>query len=421
MQPEKDPKTKQMMRKYNTNIRRNKMKYSTKAQSLTPSLTLAITAKAKELKDKGLDVVGFGAGEPDFNTPQNIIDAATKAMNEGKTKYTPASGINELKDAVAEKLLAENGLKYAREQVIISTGGKQCLANAFEALLNDGDEVLIATPYWVSYPDLVTLSGGKSVFLDTKEENSYKITVEVLKAQVTDKSKVLVINSPNNPTGTIYSREELVEIAEFCREKDLFIISDEMYEKLIYGDEQHVSIASLSDDAYARTLVVGGFSKSYAMTGWRLGYAAGPKDLVKLMGSIQSHTTSNPTSFVQYAAVEALKGSQDSISNMNAEFAKRRDYMVERTMGIDGLSCIYPKGAFYVMMDVRKLMGKTYKGKTVKDSLDFSAFLLEDYLVAVVPGVAFGLEGFVRLSYATSMANIGKGFDRISEFVSLFE
>lgn len=397
------------------------MQYSTKAQSLTPSLTLAITAKAKELKDKGLDVVGFGAGEPDFNTPQNIIDAATRAMNEGKTKYTPASGINELKDAVAEKLLTENGLKYAREQVIISTGGKQCLANAFEALLNEGDEVLIATPYWVSYPDLVTLSGGKSVFLDTKEENSYKITVEVLEAQATVRSKVLVINSPNNPTGTIYSREELVEIAEFCRKKDIFIISDEMYEKLIYGDEKHVSIASLSEDAYSRTLVVGGFSKSYAMTGWRLGYAAGPKELVKLMGSIQSHTTSNPTSFVQYAAVEALKGSQDSISKMNTEFAKRRDYMVERTMGIEGLSCIYPKGAFYVMMDVRKLMGKTYKGKTVKDSLDFSAFLLEDYLVAVVPGVAFGLEGFVRLSYATSMANIGKGFDRISEFVSLFE
>ncbi len=397
------------------------MQYSTKAQSLTPSLTLAITAKAKELKDKGLDVVGFGAGEPDFNTPQNIIDAATRAMNEGKTKYTPASGINELKDAVAEKLLTENGLKYAREQVIISTGGKQCLANAFEALLNEGDEVLIATPYWVSYPDLVTLSGGKSVFLDTKEENSYKITVEVLEAQATVRSKVLVINSPNNPTGTIYSREELVEIAEFCRKKDIFIISDEMYEKLIYGDEKHVSIASLSEDAYSRTLVVGGFSKSYAMTGWRLGYAAGPKELVKLMGSIQSHTTSNPTSFVQYAAVEALKGSQDSISKMNTEFAKRRDYMVERTMGIEGLSCIYPKGAFYVMMDVRKLMGKTYKGKTVKDSLDFSAFLLEDYLVAVVPGVAFGLEGFVRLSYATSMANIGKGFDRISEFASLFE
>ena len=397
------------------------MQYSTKAQTLTPSLTLAITAKAKELKDKGLDVVGFGAGEPDFNTPQNIIDAATRAMNEGKTKYTPASGINELKDAVAEKLLTENGLKYAREQVIISTGGKQCLANAFEALLNEGDEVLIATPYWVSYPDLVTLSGGKSVFLDTKEENSYKITVEVLEAQATSRSKVLVINSPNNPTGTIYSREELVEIAEFCRKKDIFIISDEMYEKLIYGDEKHVSIASLSEDAYSRTLVVGGFSKSYAMTGWRLGYAAGPKELVKLMGSIQSHTTSNPTSFVQYAAVEALKGSQDSISKMNTEFAKRRDYMVERTMGIEGLSCIYPKGAFYVMMDVRKLMGKTYKGKTVKDSLDFSAFLLEDYLVAVVPGVAFGLEGFVRLSYATSMANIGKGFDRISEFVSLFE
>lgn len=394
------------------------MDYSKKAISLTPSVTLAITAKAKDLKDQGKDVVGFGAGEPDFNTPQNIIDAAVRAMNEGKTKYTPASGINELKDAVIGKLDRDNGLTYKRDQVIISTGGKQCLSNAFTALLNDGDEVLIAIPYWVSYPDLVTLSGGVSVFLETARENDYKITVDILEKQTTKRAKVLVLNSPNNPTGTIYTKEELQEIAEFCRKRDLFIISDEMYEKLIYGEERHVSIASLSEDAYRRTLVVSGLSKSYAMTGWRMGYAAGPKDLVKLMGSIQSHTTSNPTSFVQYAAVEALNGDQGFIAEMNDEFRKRRDYMVERTRSLKDLDLIYPKGAFYVMMDISAYIGKRYKGNLLKDSIDFSQYLLEDYLVAVVPGQAFGLEGFVRASYATGMENIRKGFDRIEAYLS---
>lgn len=394
------------------------MDYSKKAINLTPSVTLAITAKAKDLKDQGKDVVGFGAGEPDFNTPQNIIDAAVKAMNEGKTKYTAASGINELKDAVIAKFDRDNGLTYKRDQVIISTGGKQCLSNAFTALLNDGDEVLIAIPYWVSYPDLVTLSGGVNVFLETERANDYKITADILEKQTTDRAKVLVLNSPNNPTGTIYTEEELREIAEFCRKRDLFIISDEMYEKLIYGEDKHVSIASLSEDAYSRTLIVSGLSKSYAMTGWRMGYAAGPKDLVKLMGNIQSHTTSNPTTFVQYAAVEALNGDQGFISEMNDEFRKRRDYMVERTRGMKDLDLIYPKGAFYVMIDISACLGKRYKGNLLKDSIDFSQYLLEDYLVAVVPGQAFGLEGFVRASYATSMENIRKGFDRIESYLS---
>jgi aspartate aminotransferase len=270
----------------------------------------------------------------------------------------------------------------------------------------------------VSYPDLVTLSGGVSVFLETQRENDYKITVDILEKQTTEKAKVLVLNSPNNPTGTIYTEEELREIAEFCRERDLFIISDEMYEKLIYGEEKHVSIAGLSEDAYRRTLIVSGLSKSYAMTGWRMGYAAGPKDLVKLMGSIQSHTTSNPTSFVQYGAVEALNGDQGFITEMNDEFRRRRDYMVERTRGLKDLDLIYPKGAFYVMVDISRYLGKTYKGKVLKDSIDFSQYLLEDYLVAVVPGQAFGLEGFVRASYATSMENIRKGFDRIESYLS---
>lgn len=397
------------------------MQYSNKAQSLTPSLTLAITAKAKELREQGMDVVGFGAGEPDFGTPQNIVDACKKALDEGRTRYVAATGINELKDAIIEKCKRDNGLHYTREQVMASTGGKQCLANALTALLNDGDEVLIAKPYWVSYPDLVTLSGGTPILVETSAKNSYKYTLADLTAHVSPRTKVLILNSPNNPTGTIYSRDELQVIADFCREKDLFIISDEIYEPLIYGGEAHVSIASLNEDAYQRTVVVNALSKAYAMTGWRLGYAAGPKGLIKLMGSIQSHTTSNSTTFVQYAAVEALNGDQSFIPEMNALFAKRRDYMVERADRIADLHYIYPQGAFYLMLDVSAFFGRRYKGVAVQDSMDFAGFLLEDYLVALVPGSAFGLEGYVRVSYATDLNTIEKGFDRIEAFLSALE
>lgn len=397
------------------------MQYSKKAQSLTPSLTLAITAKAKELRDQGMDVVGFGAGEPDFGTPPNIVEACKKALDEGRTRYVAASGINELKDAIIEKCKRDNGLHYTREQVMASTGGKQCLSNALTALLNDGDEVLIAKPYWVSYPDLVTLSGGIPILVETSAKNSYKYTLSDLEAYVSPRTKALILNSPNNPTGTIYNRDELQIIADFCKEKDLFILSDEIYEPLIYGGEEHVSIASLSEDAYQRTVVVNALSKAYAMTGWRLGYAAGPSALIKLMGSIQSHTTSNSTTFVQYAAVEALNGDQSFIPEMNALFAKRRDYMVERADRISDLHYIYPQGAFYLMLDVSAFFGRQYKGVAVRDSMDFARFLLEDYLVALVPGSAFGLEGYVRVSYATDLKTIEKGFDRIDAFLSALE
>lgn len=394
------------------------MDYSLKAMKLPPSITLAITAKAKEMKAEGKDVVGFGAGEPDFNTPQNIIDACKKALDEGKTKYVPASGINELKDAVVNKFKRDNDLSYERNQIIISTGGKQCLFNTLMALTNPGDEILIAKPYWVSYPDLIALSGGNCIVVDTREEEDYKFTLENLEASLTPKTKAIIVNSPNNPTGTVYSREELQSIADFCKKHDIFIISDEIYEPLIYGEEKHVSIASLSEDAYNRTVVINALSKAYAMTGWRLGYAAGPKDLIKIMGNIQSHTTSNSTSFVQYAAVEALNGDQSFIPLMNEEFRLRRDYMVARADMIKGLDYIYPKGAFYLMLDVRYFIGKHFRGNIIKSSLDLADMLLSEYLVAVVPGSGFGLEGFLRLSYAINRDAIKKGFDRIEEFLA---
>lgn len=396
------------------------MNYSKKAASLEPSITLAITAKAKALRKEGLDVIGFGAGEPDFNTPENIVNACKRALDEGKTKYVAASGLPELKEAVVRKFKRDNHLEYGTDQVMISTGGKQCLNNAFMALLNPGDEVLLASPYWVSYPDLITLADGVSVMVETDEEDDFKLSRQALSKAITPKSKVLLINSPNNPTGSLYSQEELEDLALFAKEHDLFIISDEIYEHLIYEDEKHVSIASLSQDAYERTLVINALSKSYAMTGWRIGYAAGPKDLIKIMGNIQSHTTSNSTTFVQYAAIEALDGDQSFIPDMVKSFKTRRNLMMERADQIDGLKYLYPHGAFYLFLDIRSLLGKKYKGALVETSLDFAKFLLDDFLVAVVPGIGFGVEGFLRLSYATSEENIIEGFSRIKKFVEQF-
>ncbi|NLB19615.1 MAG: pyridoxal phosphate-dependent aminotransferase [Clostridium sp.] len=396
------------------------MNYSKKAATLQPSITLSITAKAKALKKEGYDVIGFGAGEPDFNTPKNIIEACKKALDEGKTKYVPASGLPELKEAVVRKFKRDNNLNYGLDQVIISTGGKQCLNNAFMAMLNPGDEVLLAAPYWVSYPDLITLADGVSVMVKTEEENDFKLNRRALSKAITPKSKVLLINSPNNPTGSLYNQEELEDLALFAKEHDLFIISDEIYEHLIYEDENHVSIASLSKDAYERTLVINALSKSYAMTGWRIGYAAGPKDLIKIMGNIQSHTTSNSTTFVQYAAVEALDGDQSFIPDMIKTFKTRRNLMMESADQIAGLKYLYPHGAFYLFLDIRSLLGKNYKDKLVETSLDFAKILLDDYLVAVVPGIGFGVEGFLGLFDATSEENIIEGFSRIKKFVEQF-
>lgn len=393
------------------------MIYSKKAKNITPSITLAITTKAKELKSKGIDVVSFGVGEPDFNTPEHIIKAAIKAMEEGKTKYTETPGIPELRKAVCDKFYRDNGLKYTPDQIVVSTGAKQCLANSFLAILNPGDEVLIAAPYWVSYPELVRLADGVPVVVETSKENNYKYTIESLNSAVTDKTKAIVINSPNNPTGTVYSKEELEVIANFAKNNNLLIISDEIYEKLIYDGEKHVSIASLSEDAYNRTIVINGLSKAYAMTGWRLGYVAANKEIIKLMKSIQSHMSSNTNSIAQYAAVAALNGVDEDQKAMIIEFEKRRNYMLERIEKMEDITCIRPSGAFYVMINIQKYLNKSFYGAEIKTSVEFAEKLLDEEKVAVVPGAGFGLDNYVRLSYATSMDMIKKGLDRIESFL----
>ncbi|MEK6265123.1 MAG: pyridoxal phosphate-dependent aminotransferase [Clostridium sp.] len=394
------------------------MMLSKKAKGISKSLTLDITAKAKKMRADGIDVIGFGAGEPDFNTPQNIADAAIKAIQDGMTKYTATSGIIELKKAIIQKFKLENKLSYEPAQIIVSTGAKQCLANVFEAILNPGDEVLIGIPYWVSYPELVKLADGKPIYIETEESNKFKLTIENLSKAITSKSKALVLNSPNNPTGTVYTKAELIEIADFAKVNDLIIISDEIYEKLLYGTNKHISIASLSEDAYGRTIVINGVSKAYAMTGWRIGYAAGSTEIISLMTNIQSHTTSNPTSIAQYASVEALNGKQEDMKKMIEQFRLRRDYMVETINSINNLSCISPEGAFYVMVNISNVLNKSVNGKVISNSIQFSDLLLEVEKVAVIPGIAFGVDNFIRISYATSMENIINGLNRIERFVS---
>lgn len=394
------------------------MDLSSKAREINPSITLEITAKAKALREEGVNVVSFSAGEPDFNTPENIIDAAICAMKDGKTKYTPTSGILELRKAICTKFKNDNELIYETNQIVVSTGAKQSLANAFLAILNKDDEVIIPTPYWVSYPELIRLADGVPIYVNNIEENDYKYRIEDLRKVVTNKTKALLLNSPNNPTGSIYSKEELIEIAEFAKENDLIIISDEIYEKLIYDDNKHISIASISEDAYKRTIVVNGLSKSYAMTGWRVGYSASSKEIATLMSSIQSHMTSNINSISQYAAIEALSGSQDSLNKMIVEFKKRRDYMVERLDKIHGVSYIMPKGAFYIMVNIGQYFGKSILNNSINSSLEFSKNLLEIEKVAVIPGIAFGLDKYIRLSYATSREAIEEGLNRLESFLA---
>lgn len=392
---------------------------SNKAKNISPSLTLAITAKVKEMKKNGIDVIGFGAGEPDFNTPKNIQLAAIKAMEEGFTKYTAASGIIELKKAIINKFKKDNNLNYELSQIIISNGAKQCIHDVFQAILNPMDEVILSSPYWVTYPELVKLCDGVPVIINTDEKNSFKFTISDLEKAVTSKTKAIILNSPNNPTGTVYSKEEIEKIADFAKKNDIFIISDEIYEKLIYGNSKHISIASLNEDAFNRTIVINGMSKTYAMTGWRIGYAAsGNTEVIKLMANLQGHTTANPNSIAQYASVEALNGDQSSVEFMISQFKDRRNYMVEKINSIDNISCTIPEGAFYVMMNISKLIGKKSNGKIINNSLDFTENLLDDSKVAVVPGDAFGVSEYVRLSYATSMENIKVGLDRIHNFIN---
>ena len=393
------------------------MDLSNKAKEINPSITLEITAKAKALKESGINVVSFSAGEPDFNTPDNIINAAILAMKDGKTKYTPTSGILNLRNAICDKFKVDNELSYEPDQIVVSTGAKQSLANTFLAILNKGDEVIVPIPYWVSYPELIKLADGVPVFVNNNKENDFKYRIEDLKKIVNNRTKAILLNSPNNPTGSIYTKEELTEIAEFAKENDLIIISDEIYEKLIYGENKHVSIASISEDAYNRTIVINGLSKSYAMTGWRIGYSASSKEIAKLMSSIQSHVTSNINSVSQYAAIEALTGSQDSINKMIVEFKNRRDYMISRLDKIKGISYIMPKGAFYIMVNIGNYFGMKINNSIIDSSLEFSKSLLDEEKVAVIPGVAFGLDNYIRLSYATSREVIEEGLNRLEIYL----
>lgn len=390
---------------------------SRKAQAVKPSSTLAITAKAKELRAKGIDVVGFGAGEPDFNTPENVCNVAIEAIRDGFTKYTPASGTNELKEAICKKFKEFNGLYYKPEQIVVSNGGKHALSNVFDAILNPGDEVIIPAPYWLSYPEMVKLSDGVPVFVTGEKENGYKVTAAQIEEAVTDRTKALIINTPSNPTGMVYHEDELRAIADVVVKHDIYVVADEMYEYLIYGDEKHVSIASFHDEIYKRTITCSGLSKSYAMTGWRVGYTGSSKEIAKLMGSIQSHATSNPNSIAQKAAVEALEGPQETVDIMKEEFDKRRKYMYDHISKMPYVSTLEPKGAFYIFVDAKEALEREYKGAEIGTTARLAEILLEDYSVAVVPCSDFGFPGHIRLSYAISMEQIKKGLDRMERFL----
>jgi len=382
-------------------------KISERAASLSSSLTLAIDSKAKQMKADGLDVVGFGAGEPDFDTPQHIKDAAIKALNEGFTKYTPASGIPELRQAIADKFKRENGLSYKPSQVIVSCGGKHSCYNVIIATCEKDDEVIIPAPYWLSYPEMVKLAGATPVIIQTSDKTEFKVTPEQLRAAITPRTRLLVLNSPSNPTGSVYTPAEIKALGDICVEKGVLIMSDEIYEHLLYDGATHKSVASFSQAHYEHTIVVHGFAKAWSMTGWRLGFTAAPEPIAKAMDAIQSHSTSNPTSFAQKGAVAALTGPQDHLKTWLAEFDKRRTFAWKKLNSTPGISCVNVKGAFYLFPNI---------AKTGLKSSDFCARLLETEKVAAVPGIAFGADDYIRLSYATSMANIEKGLDRIERF-----
>jgi aspartate aminotransferase len=394
---------------------------SQRARQLKPSPTLAIAAKEKELKAQGIDIVGFGAGEPDFDTPDHIKQAAIKAINDNFTRYTPAGGIDLLKDAVIEKFKRDNDLVYKRDEVLISCGGKHSLYNLFQALFQEGDEVIVPAPYWVSYPPMIELAGGKPVIVETDEADNYQITAQMLKKVITKKTKGIILNYPSNPVGSVYSKENLDAIGRLAEEHDFYIVSDEIYEKLAYDDYKHTSIASIDPSFKERTIICHGVSKTYAMTGWRIGFAAGPAPIIKAMGNIQSQSTSNPTSISQLAAVAALNGPQDSITFMLEAFKKRRDFLVEELRSIPGVTCYNPKGAFYVFPNFNSVLGKKYKGTLIDSSSTLTTMLLEGFHTAVVPGIEFGKEGYLRLSFATSMETIQKGIERIKHAVASLE
>lgn len=391
---------------------------SDRVKNIKPSLTLEITDKARKMKAEGISVIGFGAGEPDFNTPDYINAAAKKAIDIGFTKYTPASGTPQLKKAICEKFLKDNGLYYEPEQIVVSSGAKSSLYHAICAMINPGDEVILPTPYWLTYPELIGLAQGKTVYVDCVKENGYKMTADRLEKEITGKTKCVIINSPNNPTGAVYSEDELKSIAKVIEKHGLYVISDEIYEKLVYGGAKHYSIACCSDYMKEHTVVVNGVSKSYAMTGWRIGYFAAPRDIAKAAASMQSHTASNPCSISQYASVEALTSPESDkfISEMQKTFDERRKYMVEVLQNTENVVCIEPKGAFYVFADVSACYGKKFNGAPINGSLSFADAALNKG-VAVVPGLAFGDDKCIRLSYAISLSDIKEGLERLKLFI----
>lgn len=388
---------------------------SERARKIKPSPTLAIDSKAKALKSEGIDVINFGVGEPDFDTPENIKEAAIKAIRDGFTKYTPVGGIDKLKDAIIEKFIRDNNVHYSREEIIVSCGAKHSLYNIAQALFGPGDEVIIPTPYWVSYPDQVLLNDATPVFAKTEEKDGFILSPEKLESLITEKTKALILNSPSNPTGLTYDRGSLERIAEVCIRRGIYIISDEIYEKLVYAGTSHVSIASIDKEIKERTIVVNGLSKSHAMTGWRIGFAAGPKEIIKAMTNIQSQSTSNPNSIAQMAAVEALSGPQESVQRMVEEFDRRRRFMIAGLNSIDGVSCLTPNGAFYAFPNISSFFDKSCDGMRISGSSDLALYLLERASVALVSGEAFGEANNIRLSYATSMENIEKGIERIRD------
>lgn len=391
---------------------------SQRARKISPSPTLAITAKAKAMQAQGIDVINFGAGEPDFDTPQHIKDAAVESLQSGFTKYTPTSGTPALKSAIIDKFRRDNGLEYQPSEIIVSLGAKHSIFNAVLATVDPGDEVIVPAPYWVSYPEIVGMAEGRCVYVTAEEKNGFTLTIEQLREAVTPKTRMLILNSPSNPTGGVYSRKQIEQIAELAVERGFYVLSDEIYEKVIYDGAEHVSIASLGPEIKKLTITVNGFSKAFSMTGWRLGYIAADAEIVSAMDALQSHSASNLVSFTQPAGVAALNGPQNVINDMVVEFDKRRKYIVDRLNSIDGISCFRPGGAFYVFPNVSGLYGRSYNGKEINGSDALADYLLEVANVAVVAGSGFGADNYVRLSYATSMEAISQGLDRIASAVA---
>lgn len=389
------------------------MKLAKRIGRVQPSPTIAIDTKAKAMKAEGIDVIGFGAGEPDFDTPEHIKAAAIAALKEGKTKYTPVGGINELKDAIIAKLKRDNGLSYTRDEIITSCGGKHSLYNIAQVLLEAGDEVIIPAPYWVSYPDQVLLNDAKPVIVPTQEKNGFKITPIELKEAITPKTKAFVLNSPSNPTGAAYSRKDLEALTEILLQHDIIVISDEIYEKILYDGFEFVSIAQLGEEIKKRTIIVNGASKVFSMTGWRMGFAAGPKEIISAMTKLQGQVTTNINSITQWAVAAAYNGPQEFLKEWVGEFQKRRDYILQRLNGLPGVHCFKPQGAFYVFPNFSSYLGKKVKDKMINTDNELCDYLLDQARVACVAGSGFGAPGFIRFSYATSMNNIREGLDRI--------